>query len=144
MEPKAIAVTLAGTEYPLCLTVAALEEIETLCGGLENLGNYMAGVPADVTESEAGAVNAGRAANATAQVLGVLIAAGEENRQVLAALNGEICEARDVPNELKVPHLMRPADMVPCQKAVWEAIAQGMGQTVEVDTSKNAESAELD
>lgn len=32
MEPKAIAVTLAGTEYPLCLTVAALEEIETLCG----------------------------------------------------------------------------------------------------------------
>lgn len=144
MEPKAITVTLVGNEYPLCLTVAALDEINALCGGLENLGNYMAGAPADAAEAEKKVIDAGRAAMAIAQVLGILIAAGEENRQVLAALNGEICEARDVPNELEVPHLMRPADIIPCQKAVLEVIAQGMEQTVEVDTSKNAESAEPD
>lgn len=144
MEPKAITVTLAGKTYPLCLTVAALEEFEDLCGGLENLGKFISGVPEGAEEIEAESVNPGHAAVATAQALGVLIAAGEEHRKVLATLNGEVCADRDVPNQFEVQHLMRPADLVVCQNAVMDAIVQGMEQTVEVDSSKNAESAGLD
>ena len=73
-----VTVTIRGVQYPLCLTVAAFEQISDKCGGWENLQQFLQG-----------GGNFARAVGNTAYTLGVLVREGEENRQMEARFSGK-------------------------------------------------------
>lgn len=125
-----VTVTIRGVQYPLCLTVAAFEQISEKCGGWENLQQFLLGGD-----------NFARAVGNTAYTLGVLIQEGEENRQMEARFSGEKTAPVVVPGPECFIHF-RPAEVIQYREAVLQAIAASMQQEVETEPPKNAEGAE--
>ena len=119
-----VTVTIRGVQYPLCLTVAAFEQI------WENLQQFLQG-----------GGNFARAVGNTAYTLGVLIQEGEENRQMEARFSGEKTAPVVVPGPECFVHF-RPAEVIQYREAVLQAIAASMQQEVETEPPKNAEGAE--
>lgn len=124
-----VTVTIRGVQYPLCLTVAAFEQISDKCGGWE-LQKFLQGDG-----------NFARAVGNTAYTLGVLIQEGEENRQMEARFSGEKTAPVVVPGPECFVHF-RPAEVIQYREAVLQAIAASMQQEVETEPPKNAEGAE--
>ena len=83
-----VTVDIRGKEFPLCLTVAAVDKINAKCGSIKQIGTFLDG------KEGGGAFEFGRAMHNTAWLLGLLIQEGEENRLVNARLNMNRCHAR--------------------------------------------------
>lgn len=129
---SSVTVDVAGKTYPLCMTVAAMDRICQQCGGLDNLGQYLAG-----------GGDAAKAMANTVLALGVLIQEGEEHRLMLAeCYGGDSQPRRKVPGPEQLQHLFTPAAVQAYQMAVMEAVNASMHQEVEAEPQKNAESAE--
>lgn len=121
-----VTVTIRGAQYPLCLTVAAFEQISDKCGGWENLQKFLQGDG-----------NFARAVGNTAYTLGVLIQEGEKNRQIEAMFSGEEAAPLVVPGPEFFAHF-RPVEVIQYREAVLQAIAASMQQEVETEPQKNA------
>lgn len=130
MGNRNVMVEIQGQEYPLCMTIAALGDIAGLCGGIENVPGY---ISSDGSFAQA-VLN-------TAEVLGILLREGEENRRVCAQIAGQTCAARAVPDAVDLPHIIYPGEWGKLRGAVLEAISKSMEQTVEAAKPKNAEDA---
>ena len=130
-----VEVEIRGKFFPLCLTVAALDEVNAKCGGLKNLMPFLR------CADEEGNVHVEQMAVNTAWMLGVLIREGEENRVMVARFENGDTKKRAVPGKDDIWHLMTPSEIVRYRPAIMEAISQSMGQEVEVEPPKNPEHA---
>lgn len=125
-------VTIRGKEFPLCLTVAALDEINRKCGGMKKMGAFLDGNDGSGNEKYSVMI-----CN-TAWMLGLLIREGEENRLVNARFSGEKTERRAVPNENDVAHYLNAATVLRYRPAVLQAVNESMRQDIEAEYEKNA------
>lgn len=127
-----VKVTIRGKEFPLCLTVAALDKINVKCGGLNELTAWLKG---NGSTSEA-------ICN-TAWLLGVMIEEGEENRLIEARFEKDIeVERRGVPDAEAISHLLTPGSAKRYMVDVWKAVDESLAQTIEAENPKNGENAE--
>lgn len=131
-----VTVKIRGKEFPLCLTVAAVDAVNTKCGSLKQLGGFLDG------KDESGAVDFGRAMHNTAWMLCLLLREGEENRLVCARFDGAAVERRAVPDSEAVCHLLTVATAKKYRSAVLDAVHESMTQDIEAEHSKNGEHAE--
>lgn len=131
-----VTVKIWGKEFPLCLTVAALDKVNAKCGGLKGLGGFLDGKSADGTSSGSVAI-----CN-TAWMLGLLMQEGEENRIVCARFAGESAERRSVPDTDAVCHLLTYASALKYRTAVLEAVNESLAQEIEALYPKNVKDAE--
>lgn len=121
---------IRGKKFPLCLTVAALDQINAKCGGLNGLSDFLRGNG-----------NGSRAMVNTAWMLGLLIAEGEENRLVEARFAGAPAERVAVPDAATISHLLTYKEARSYYNLVWEAVAEGVYQDIEAEYPKNVPNA---
>lgn len=131
-----VAVTIRGKEFPLCLTVAALDEVNRKCGGMKKLGAFLNGE--DGTGNETNSVMICN----TAWILGLLIREGEENRLINARFDGVKTERRAVPDEDAMRHYLNVQTVLRYRIAVLQAVNESMRQDIEAEYEKNALNAE--
>lgn len=143
-----VEVHIFDKSYPLCLTVAAVDEINTLCGGLNGIGAFLDGGVATVMEAdgepyvtehekklEPMVIN-------TARLLEVFIRHGENNRVICAKLNGEPVEPRQIPNGSDLREIMTIASAMKYRTSIFQAVNESMAKEIEAVYQKNAEGAE--
>lgn len=126
-------VTIRGKEFPLCLTVAALDKINEKCGGLDSLTDFVLG-----------SSNLSKAFYNTAWLLSVLIEEGEKNRQVCNRFDGQTVETVDLPTYEQLCSMFTIHTMMRFRGDCLEAISESMQQDIEASYPKNVESAELE
>lgn len=145
-----VSVVIRGKEFPLCLTVAALDKINDKCGGLKQLGQFMDGkdpqyiiCPGDEDDHDATAdADLSKVVSNTAWLLGLLIQEGEENRLAISHFDGEPAERCTVPDVEVLSHLLTIASVRKYRTAVFQAINESMKQEIEAVYSKNVKSEE--
>lgn len=126
-------VTIRGKEFPLCLTVAALDQINDKCGGLSELQNFLLG-DGDVS----------RAYRNTAWMLALLIEEGEKNRQICSLFDGRKVESVQLPTYEQLCTMSTIYSMMRYRSICLDAISESMNQDIEASYPKNVESAELE
>lgn len=124
-------VTIRGKEFPLCLTVTALDKINEKCGGLSELTAFLNG-PGDLS----------KAFHNTAWLLALLIEEGEKNRIVCARFDGTQVENADLPDYDTLCSLVTIRTMMRYRGTVMDAIGESMKQEIKAAPPKNVENAE--
>lgn len=143
----AVTVKIRGKEFPLCLTVAALDKINDKCGGLGSIMSFLKGdpeIPEGATEEQAERLTAEAASRAKCNntwMLGLLMQEGEENRQMEARFGDGDRTARAVPTPEELAHLLTPGQMEEYRLNVILAVNEGMKRTFEAVPSKNGDQA---
>lgn len=130
-----VTVTIRGKKFPLCLTVAALDEVNIKCGGLNRMYAFLDG------KDDSGSERTSAMICNTAWMLGLLIREGEENRRVNARFVGETVEKRVVPNEDDMAHYLNIQTVLHYRDAVIQAVKESMEQDIEAEYPKNGEGA---
>ena len=127
-----VEVEIRGKKFPLCLTVAALDQVNERCGSLAEVSKWLSGNG-----------NAFEGLCNVAWMLGLLIQEGEENRLVESRFTGEQTDRRAVPDSDAIRHLMTPGEIKSFMVPVMEAVHESVAQTIEAEEtpSKNGESA---
>ena len=140
-----VCVQIVGKTYPLCLTVAALDEVTALCGNLSQVGMYLSGHDSDresdQQEFQTSDRLAGIAAN-TVNLLSVLIREGENHRILCARLNGEEADRKSVPDKQDLLHALTVSEAISYRPAVMKAVMESMTREIEAEYPKNVETAE--
>ena len=131
-----VTVTIRGKEFPLCLTVAALDEINQKCGGLKKMGAFLDGEDGSGNEKYSVMICS------TAWMLGLLIREGEENRLITARFDGVKAERRAVPEAGAIEHFLNAKTVLRYRAAVLEAVNESMQQDIEAEYQKNVLNAE--
>ena len=125
------AVKIRGKEFPLCLTVAALDEINRKCGGLKKLNAFLNG------DDETGNEKSSTMICNTTWMLGLLIREGEENRLITARFDGQQANRRTVPDENDMQHYLNPNTALRYRTAVLQAVNESLQQDIEAEYEKN-------
>lgn len=136
-------VEIRGKEFPLCLTVAALDQINSKCGGLKNLNEFLLRRVSAGDGSETKPRTEIKIVNLV-WLLGLLIQEGEENRLVEMRFSGEKPVRRAVPDPDAIAHLLTPGSAIRYLGPVYAAINDSMHQDIEASYEKNGENAELE
>lgn len=123
---------IQGRKLPLCLTVAALDDLAARDVRLADVAGLL-------DAKKVGSVD--ELASNTTWLLGVLVREGEENRLVTEAFATGGGDRRRVPTGEELAHLMTPAQALGYRVCVMQAIAESMTQDVEAAHEKNGESA---
>lgn len=126
-----VKVDIRGKEFPLCLTVAALDKINDKCGGLSELSGFLNG-SGDLS----------KAFHNTAWMLALLLEEGEKNRIVCSRFDGNQVDEVNPPDYEDLCSMVTIHTMMRYRSTVLEAINQSMAQDIEASHSKNVESAE--
>jgi hypothetical protein len=154
-----VTVTIRGKEFPLCLTVAALDKINDQCGGLGGIMDFLKGCPSGTVmlkedHLDAAGVSkeqweaekmeaASRAKCNNAWMLGLLVQEGEENRLIEARFeDGADRKRRQVPSPEDMVHLLTPGQIEGYRLSILRAVTEGMKRTFEAESSKNVDQAE--
>lgn len=127
-----VTIKIRGKEYPLCLTVAALERLNNKGISLEGIVDFALGGKKDQS----------KAISNTAWLLALLMQEGEENRLVCAELDGQAATRQKVPNTQELSHCLRPGETREYISVALEAVAESMQVEIEAASPKNAEHAE--
>ena len=135
-----VEVQILGKSYPLCLTVAALDEINSRCGGLSGLGEFLDGK--NETSGESSDISMEAAAVNTAWLLGIMIREGENNRFLMARLTGESTEKRPVPTPEDLAGLLTIRSAMKLRVALFQAVDESMNKEIEALYPKNVKDAE--
>lgn len=130
-----VTVEIRGKEFPLCLTVAAVDAVNSKCGSLKQLDGFLDGIGPD------GQSDFGRALYNTAWMLGLLLQEGEENRLASARFSGERVERRTVPDADAMCHFLTLSTARKYRKAVLDAVYESMVQDIEAEHPKNGDHA---
>lgn len=131
-----VTVEIRGKQFPLCLTVAAVDKVNEKCGSISGIGAFLDGK--DSGEN----FELGRAMYNTAWLLGLLIQEGEENRLVSARFDGVKTERREVPDPDALCHFLTVASAKIYRNAVISAVNESVMQDIEASHSKNVKDAE--
>ena len=139
----AVTVIIRGKEFPLCLTVAALDVLNEKCGGISGISDFLRGYPADTAgmDKEQAALEKAEAASRAkinnAWMLGLLIQEGEENRRQEAYFTDGDITRRNVPGPEDMIHLLTPGQIEEYKLSVVLAVNESMKRTIETVPSKN-------
>lgn len=130
---------IGGKEFPLCLTVAALDKINEKIGGLHKLSDFLNG--GKEADYEAMLTN-------TAWLLALLMKEGEENRQLYQhyfETNGAELDRRDIPDQAALSHILTIASATRLRTSVLAAVSESMSQEIQAvhDGKKKENVAEL-
>lgn len=131
-----VEVEIRGKQFPLCLTVAALDKVNAKCGGIGGIGKFLDGT------NDEGETDFSQSMCNTAWLLGLLIQEGEENRLVCARCDGEQAERRAVPDATAIGHLLTVASAKKYKMVVVAAVNESLTQEIEAANPKNGKSAE--
>lgn len=138
-----VTVDIRGKQFPLCLTVAALDALNEKCGGIGGVFGFLQGDPVeDPGLSEAQLAFEKMAADSRAMhnnawMLGLLVREGEENRLMEARFEtGGDTVRRAVPGPEEMVHLMTPGQIVGYRLDILKAVNESMKRTLEA-TPKN-------
>lgn len=126
-----VKVDIRGKEFPLCLTVTALDKINDKCGGISELTSFLSG-SGDLSKSFRN----------TAWLLALLIEEGEKNRAVCAQFDGNPVEQANLPDYEQLCSMCTIHTMMRYRGVALEAITASMQQDIEASHSKNGENAE--
>ena len=137
-----IRVEIRGKEFPLCLTVAALDQINSKCGGIGKINDFLFPKKPAASEEESTSLDLYARAKNLAWLLGLLIQEGEENRIVEGQFAGSRPERRAVPGPEEVMHLLKLGEALQYGTVVTNAINDSLWQDIEATHSKNADHAE--
>lgn len=143
-----VEVHILDKSYPLCLTVAALDDINSKCGGLDKIGEFLDGrqtvrfIADEVVCPDVNAPNMAAMAVNAAWLLAVLIREGENNRLMRSKLAGEAAERRPVPGAEDLRQLLTIASALKYRKAVFEAVSESMEKDIEAVYPKNADAGQ--
>lgn len=130
---------IGGKEFPLCLTVAALDKINEKIGGLHKLSDFLNG--GKETNYETMLTNA-------AWLLALLMKEGEENRLLYhryCETNGADLERREIPDQTALSHILTIASATRLRTSVLAAVSESMAQEIQAvhDGKKKESVAEL-
>ena len=133
MQDKRITyVALFGKEYPMCLTVAAEQQLIERFGGLEQVANQM-------TDGEAGIP-------VVAEFAHIMMEGGQKRVKALAWLEGEEAQPLPVPPMEVLLDALDLADAQYLSGKLLEAVCVSRGVTVEVaeerEEGKNGETTQ--
>lgn len=131
-----VTVEIWGKKFPLCLTVAALDEVMDKCGGIDGIASFLDG------KDETGTQGFSRMVRNTAWLLGLLIREGEENRLANARFFEPRTPAVAVPDPDTIRHLLTIKSVVKYRPAIMDAIGESLNREIEAVYPKNAESGE--
>lgn len=118
---KSVTVEINGNSYPLCLTVAAMDELDTAGYGIRDVSRLLS--PAEDLTLEQLAKN-------SVWLLDILIREGEQNRHYLAEPGDEL---RSVPTLEALCHMLTPAEAISLRPAMMAAVVASISMDVEVD-----------
>lgn len=135
-----VEVEIMGKKFPLCLTVAALDQINEKCGGLKNLNDFLVRRSEENTDEGSQKRTEVKIVNMV-WLLGLLIQEGEENRLVCARFSGEKTERHVMPDATAVAHLLTPGSAIRYLGSVYAAINESMHQDIEASYEKNVVNA---
>lgn len=130
-----VTVEIRGKQFPLCLTVAALDEMNAHFGGLKNLSDFLNGTLLGEERDLASALY-----NRT-WMLGLLISEGEENRLVEARFSSADQARRAVPDAEALTHLLLPGEVNRYYAPICQAVEESLHQEIEAEHEKNADHA---
>lgn len=130
-----VEVEIRGKKFPLCLTVAGLDECNAKFGGLKHLNDFLDG-------KRDGEADVAQAMYNRTWMLGLLITEGEENRLVEAKFDNGDKTRRSVPDGEALSHLLRPGQVNRYYGAIYQAINESLRQEIEAENPKNADHAE--
>ena len=108
-------IKIAGQEYPLALTLGAMEQLDEMCGGIENAAKVFDGK------------KMGQIVETLVKMLGILIRGGCD----YLAIEGQ--EAPKAPTENAIKAGLLPRDIPAAKTALFQAMAGSMGRTVDVE-----------
>lgn len=130
-----ICVEIHGKNYPLCLTVAALDEINEKIGGISGITTFLSG--GEDASYEQMFEN-------TAWLLALLLREGEENRLICEhfADGIESPVRREVPDLKAIRSGCTLASIAVYRASVLAAVSESMSQTIEAAYSKKKENGE--
>lgn len=137
-----ISAQIRGKEFPLCLTVAALDRINAKCGGMGKINDFLFPKKSAASDEEAASLDLYARAKNLAWLLGLLIQEGEENRIVGGQFSSSRPERRAVPGPEEVMHLLKLGEALQFGDVVANAINESLRQDIEAAHSKNVENAE--
>ena len=111
-----------GSDYPMALTLGAMEELDKFCGGSQHA--------ADALDAK----TLMETVTVLVQMLRILMEGG----RCYSAANG--ADAKPVPSLEEIKASMMPKDIPSAKERLFRALAEGMGRTVDVEPDpKNAE-----
>lgn len=118
---KPITARIGGREYPLCLTVAAMDELDTAGYGINDVSRLL--TPTEELTVEQVAKN-------TVWLLDILLREGEQNRHVLAEAGDTL---RTVPTLEELCHMLTPIEALKLRPALMEATVASISVAIEAD-----------
>ena len=144
----AVTVEIRGKKFPLCLTVAALDQLNEKCGGIGGIMDFLRGNPEEIQGLNDAQLQqlsmeaTSRAKYNNAWMLGLLIREGEENRIMEARFDGGDTERRSVPGPEDMVHLLTPGQVVAYQLAIIQAVNESLKRTLEITPKNGFQGAE--
>lgn len=113
---------IAGKAYPLAFTLGAMEQVDGLCGGVENIATAFDGKPMK------------EQIELLVEILHALLRGGRDH----CLAGGE--DAAEPPAKDLLRAALFPRDILPVKTAIYAAMTEGMSRTVEVEAPapKNA------
>lgn len=121
---KPVFASVAGREYPLCLTVAAMDELDTAGYGINDICRLL--TPDEGLTVEQIAKNA-------VWLLDILLREGEQNRHCLADAGDEL---KSVPTLEELCHMLTPIEALKLRPALMDATMASI--TIAVESDKEA------
>ncbi len=130
-----ICVEIHGKSYPLCLTVAALDEINEKIGGISGITTFLNG--GEDASYEQMFEN-------TVWLLELLLREGEENRLICEHFADGVANPvrREIPDLKAIRSGFTLASIAVYRASVLAAVSESMSQTIEAAYSKKKENGE--
>lgn len=127
-----VCVKIYNQSYPLCLTVAALDDINEKMGGISGIADFLRGGET---------VSYERMFENTAWMLALLIREGEENRLICERFSEGVENPvrQDIPDLSAIRSGLTLASIASYRVSVLNAISESMAQSIEAVYSKKKE-----
>ena len=125
-----VTVNIGGKKFPLCLTVACLDKVNKLCGGLKGLTKYIC--VNDIST----------AAEHTAALLEILIAGGYWNQVAMSRILVQDFEKIRLPEANDLYRIMTPGNINAYRSAALDAITESLHQDIEAEHPKNGDAGQ--
>lgn len=126
---KLVFASIAGRDYPLCLTVAAMDELDTAGYGINDICRLL--TPDEGLTVEQIAKNA-------VWLLDILLREGEQNRHCLADAGDEL---KRVPTLEELCHMLTPIEALKLRPALMDATMASITVAVEADKESQGNGA---
>lgn len=121
-----ITYNVGGRDYPLALTLGGLGSLDALCGGFEHVTDAFDGK------------STMQIIDTAVKMLSILLQGGYDYHKEL----GE--DPLKPPSERSLLLLLMPKDVAGIRETIFQALAESMRRTVDVEPEKNAETTQVE